>query len=258
MPRTRPDRVNRSARIDVTTAQRARLILSLGVLNLVLATIALGVGGVGLQQRSEGPARPPVAVVTNPTPTTPGVAPGRSSAPSPGTAGPTAAPSPGTLSPAPTTSPVPTIATGSASPGTVPAATGGPSVTGAPAATPTAAPSATPRPTAARTAQPTAQPTAAPTARATAKPTPKPTAVVAKPGNGTKAKAHPPCPSKYGPPPGHAKTQDPHKPCGNGGGKGGNDKDTAQGGIVLILPLMASATAWAVRPRRLRPRRRAR
>ena len=33
----------------MTPGQRVRLILSLGVLNLVLATIALGIGGVELQ-----------------------------------------------------------------------------------------------------------------------------------------------------------------------------------------------------------------
>ncbi len=52
----------------MTTAQRARLILSLGVLNLVLATIALGIGGVGLQQRNAASGQPPVAVVNNPSP----------------------------------------------------------------------------------------------------------------------------------------------------------------------------------------------
>ena len=52
----------------MTTAQRARLVLSLGVLNLVLATIAIGIGGVGLQQRSEGSGPGPVAVVTTPAP----------------------------------------------------------------------------------------------------------------------------------------------------------------------------------------------
>ena len=52
----------------MTTAQRARLILSLGVLNLVLATIAFGIGGVGLQQRNAASGQPPVAVVNTPSP----------------------------------------------------------------------------------------------------------------------------------------------------------------------------------------------
>ena len=51
----------------MTTAQRARLILSLGVLNLVLATIAFGIGGVGLQQRNAASGQPPVAVVNTPS-----------------------------------------------------------------------------------------------------------------------------------------------------------------------------------------------
>src|SRR5919108_3502555 len=69
-PRARPDRADRSARIVVTASQRARLVLSLGVLNIVLATIALSVGGVELQQRasaSGGPSQ--VAIVPTPAPT---------------------------------------------------------------------------------------------------------------------------------------------------------------------------------------------
>ncbi len=42
----------------MTSSQRVRLILSLGVLNLVLATIALGIGGVELQQQAAASARP--------------------------------------------------------------------------------------------------------------------------------------------------------------------------------------------------------
>ena len=46
----------------MTAGQRVRLILSLGVLNLVLATIALGIGGVELQQRAAASRRPAIAV----------------------------------------------------------------------------------------------------------------------------------------------------------------------------------------------------
>ena len=78
------------------------------------------------------------------------------------------------------------------------------------------------------------------------------------------AKGHPPCPTRFGPPPGHSKTGDPHHSCGNGKGKPGNGtaagqaRKGAQGGIILILPMTLLTAAYAVRPERLRPRRRAR
>jgi hypothetical protein len=68
----------------------------------------------------------------------------------------------------------------------------------------------------------------------------------------------PPCPTKGGPPPGQDKTADPHKPCGKDKEKDKPKDQGSKGGIVLILPLLATGTAWAVRPERLRPRRRAR
>ena len=51
----------------MSPGQRVRLILSLGVLNLVLATIALGIGGVELQQQAEASRRPAdiAAVIRN-------------------------------------------------------------------------------------------------------------------------------------------------------------------------------------------------
>jgi hypothetical protein len=107
-------------------------------------------------------------------------------------------------------------------------------------------PTATDEPTPAPTA---AEPTPAPTAKPTRKPTPAPTAA-----SGGKAKARPPCPSKGGTPPGHAKTDDPHTSCGSGKGKSGGKN----GGIILVLPLLAASVGWVVRPERLRPRRRAR
>ena len=48
---------------------------------------------------------------------------------------------------------------------------------------------------------------------------------------------------------------DPHKPCKDKGTSNGN---SSNGGIFLILPLLATGTAYVVRPERLRPRRRAR
>ena len=68
-------------------------------------------------------------------------------------------------------------------------------------------------------------------------------------------KAKPPCPTEGGPPPGHNKTVDPHKPCKDKGTSNGNGSNS---GIFLILPLLATGTAYVVRPERLRPRRRAR
>jgi hypothetical protein len=85
------------------------------------------------------------------------------------------------------------------------------------------------------------------------------------------AKGHPPCPTKFGPPPGKSKTDDEHKACGKARGhdkdgkgkdtKGGNGKSKGKdtkGGILLILPMTIITAAYAVRPERLRPRRRAR
>ena len=66
----------------MTSAQRARLVLSLGITNLVLATIVLGAGGFELQQRSAA-APPPIAVVPTPSPTT--TAGGPTEAPTPST-----------------------------------------------------------------------------------------------------------------------------------------------------------------------------
>jgi hypothetical protein len=243
----------------VTTGQRARLILSFGVLNIVLATIALGIGGVELQQRaaaSGGPSQ--IAVIATPTPsagstptaeTTPSTPAGEpSSQPQPSVTASTT-PSGSTATPSPSTTPSGIVVSPSPTSGlaSTPAV-----ATPATPANPTAAPTAAPTPQ--RTARPTARPTPAatprPTPKPTAKPTPKPT--VAAGGN---AKAHPPCPNKGGSPPGHAKTDGPHKACGKGKDKGNGGKN---GGIVLILPLLATSVAWAVRPERLRPRRRAR
>jgi hypothetical protein len=39
----------------VTATQRARLIVALGVVNVVLATLALGLGGMELRARSAAP-----------------------------------------------------------------------------------------------------------------------------------------------------------------------------------------------------------
>ena len=67
--RGRTDRAQEEGSIVVTPGQRVRLILSLGVLNLVLATIALGIGGVELQQQAAASQRPAdIAAIPTPTP----------------------------------------------------------------------------------------------------------------------------------------------------------------------------------------------
>ena len=73
------------------------------------------------------------------------------------------------------------------------------------------------------------------------------------------AKGHPPCPTKWGPPPGKSKTDDPDQPCGKANGKGEKKNDKgAKGGIILVVPMTLMTAAYAVRSERLRPRRRAR
>lgn len=234
----------------MTTSQRARLILSLGVLNIVLATIALGIGGFELQQRasaSGGPSQ--IAVVPTASPTGAST-PSAETTQSPSTGEtpsqePPVTPSGQAQTPTPSVTPSATLVSPSATSALASTpAVASPAGPSSPTAAPTPAP--TPRPTARSTPAPTPTPTPKPTA----KPTPKPTVAA-----GAKAKARPPCPNKDGSPPGHAKTNDPHKACGKGKDKGSGGKN---GGIVLILPLLATSVAWAVRPERLRPRRRAR
>ena len=259
----------------MTSAQRARLIVSLGIVNFVLASIVLGAGGFELQQRSAG-SPPPVAVVPTPTPTTSTSGPTGAPTPTPtGTATPPGASA--TPTPAPSVSPTPLIPgatptlapAGSGTPPTQPTPFPEPTQSTAKTPAPTAAQTArpTPRPTAQPTPRPTAQPTARPnpkptprpTARPTPKPTPKPTQVVARPTKA--AKGHPPCPTKFGPPPGQDRTDDPHHPCGKGKGNettASKNKKGVEGGIILIVPLTALTAAWATRPARLRLRRRAR
>jgi hypothetical protein len=91
----------------VTAAQRLRLVLALGVINLILATVALSVGITGIQSppATAGGSTPPVAFVSpaptgaTPTSTTPTTPPGP-------TENPPATSTPGTPeSPAPTVEP---------------------------------------------------------------------------------------------------------------------------------------------------------
>jgi len=68
---------------------------------------------------------------------------------------------------------------------------------------------------------------------------------------------HPPCPTKWGPPPGHSKVGGKHHPCGKAKGQSTSGKGT-KGGIILVLPMTLMSAAYAVRPQRLRLRRRSR
>jgi hypothetical protein len=208
----------------VTSAQRARLVVALGVLNLVLASLALAVG------------------ISAPTQPIPGVAAAPSSTP----AGPVSLPPVETPPPVRTPSPGPTE---SAPPAPPPSAT--------PEATPTTEPSVTPVPigvvivanrppatpdptTPAATPDPTARPN--PTDPPKPPPSTKPPKPSPTPKPAVKPQAHPPCPGSVDGPPGHSKGQPWEKPCGkgNGGDKGnGNTK----GGVIIVLPLALSAAA---------------
>jgi hypothetical protein len=68
---------------------------------------------------------------------------------------------------------------------------------------------------------------------------------------------HPPCPTKWGPPPGHSKVGGEHHPCGKAKGQSTSGKGS-KGGIILVLPMTLMSAAYAVRPQRLRLRRRSR
>lgn len=126
-------------RTDVTGAQRLRLVLALGVVNLVLATVALGVGITGTQQ----PQIAVVAPTAPPTIVTPGA--GSSSGPGATPAGPAASGTPpGRPGPSsePAGQPSPVVVTPSAEPS--PSVAPSPSPTIEPSVQPSAAPSSGP------------------------------------------------------------------------------------------------------------------
>ena len=228
----------------MTTAQRARLVVAMGLLNLILATVALTAGFVG-------PSRPlsDVAAV-------PGTA-----RPSPSAVGPSPV-----ASPAPTVTPVPTSPVGpsvepsvepsaqppvepsvqpsiapSVAPSTSPVASEGPIVAVVP--TPTPPSRGTPSPTAIATARPTVRPTVRPTPR----PTPAPTAV------GRVARPRPPCPGQADGPPGHNKVASPGaRPCTHGTKGHGSGSN----GMVVVLPLALGGLAATIRTRLVRGSRR--
>jgi hypothetical protein len=167
---------------SVTGAQRTRLVLALGALNIILATVALGLAG------SLGPTDQTARVTPTPSVSAPPIAGG-----SPGPSG-----EPTTTEP-PVTEP--TVGPGETPEASGPAASGGPAPTSGPG--PIAAASGTP-------------PTPAPTNAAP--PTPAPTAAPVTP---SKSKAKPPCPAAVEGAPGLAKgAGDASRPCQGGEGKG--------------------------------------
>lgn len=241
----------------MTSVQRARLVVAMGVLNLILATVALTAGAVAPSPPVDGVARqspPPVAVATpgSSTPSEPSASTEPSTSAEPSTATPPAE------TPAATPASEPSVAP-SAEPTPSPTS---PTVALGPSATPepvTGLPKPTPPPVTKPTPKPTPTPPTA-TPHPTPHPTPRPTPTPA-PVHQT-VKARPPCPGDSSGPPGHQKVlPPPGRPCTGGAGNGtshGNGKN----GIVFVLPLgLGSLVAGATRrltSRRAAARRRAR
>ena len=257
----------------MTSAQRARLVLALGVLNLVLASFALAVGIVGPRQPDQGVAgvdrsSPPSSSAPSPgatqsspvaiVPSTPSPSvesgsplPASTSTVEPSAiASPSVEPSPSVVVVAVVPTPTPTTSGAGGSgngPSSQPATTPGPPANPTPAAaTPTPRPTPPPTPTPARATPP---PTPRPTPQATPAPTARP---VTKP-----VRARPPCPGAVDGAPGHNKTGQADRPCkshrhhakGSTGGK-------AKGGFVIVLPQVAGTLLGVGRRRALRPLRR--
>jgi hypothetical protein len=206
----------------------------MGLLNLILATVALTAGFIT-------PARPDhdIAVIgATPAPSpslvipaspaaspTPAGSPGSASEPPPSSVAPSTEPS---IAPSPAPSGEPATSAGP---------TGGPIVAVAPTPTPGSTnPSPSP-------AVPTPRPTHQPTPRPTAQPTAHPTATPA-PVTGKVARPRPPCPGDASGPPGHNKVEPPPgRPCSpKGKGAGGN-------GMVVVLPLALGGLAATIRAR---------
>jgi hypothetical protein len=209
----------------MTSAQRARLVVALGVLNLVLATFALTVGiGVPRPSPDQIANVPSVPPVTLPTPLpSASTQPVATPAPSGPTEPATPAPQPTAVSPS----------VGPASP-----APGGVVIVIRPTSVPIARP----------TAAPTPVPVITPAPVVTPRPTPAPTSppkLAAKPAN------IPPCPDTVDGPPGHHKGDPADRPCGKG--NGGNGAGQTKGGVVIIVPFAIAAGLATLRGRLLRP-----
>jgi hypothetical protein len=232
----------------VTSAQRARLVVAMGLLNLILATVALTAGLIA-------PAQPNGGIAVGPSSQPSAGAPGSSSEPagaspsaSPATSGASASPTPGASESTPpaSASPVPSGEPSASPTESAPTVAQGPTPT--PAVVRTPAPSTTPHstPTPRPTSRPTATPPTPPTPKPTAKPTARPTPVPTATPIGVKAKKPmPPCPTAGGGPPGHNKGEgSTTRPCGskNDRGKGGS-------GVVIVLPLALLGAAATGRRR---------
>jgi hypothetical protein len=228
----------------VTTAQRARLVVAMGVLNLVIGSMAIALAlGMPRQPRvaEQSPPPAPVAVVPSRTPAAP-------------TPGPTAgSPEPSSTAPAEPSPPPPgpPSTVPSSNPGTI--ALGPVSVT---RPTPQTQPTSPP-PTGPPSNPPTTQPTAPPpTAQPTVQP-PKPTPPVPKPTPSPKPVAHknmrPPCPGTVDVPPGKGKVAQADRPCKPSSPPGQDHKS----GVIIgfaVLPLWSVAAAVLAGTRRVRRR----
>jgi hypothetical protein len=191
----------------VTIAQRARLVVVLGILNLVLASLALAVGAFGIPSGRPQPSIDTAAGSPSPSSTPTESTPSTTQTPPapPATNEPPASAEP---SATPTASTVPSASA-------VPVQSQPPLIArpNSPTPDPTARPDPTPRP-----APPTPQPP---------EPTPPPQPVA-------DGKLYPPCPGSVDVPPGKAKGQGHDQPCGKGQGSQGRDS-----GVVIVLPLAA-------------------
>ena len=216
----------------VTKAQRARLVVAMGLLNLILATVALTAGLVA-------PARPSGDIAGNLG--TPGpsltIASPTASEPTPtSSTGTNPEPTPSGVEPSVEPSAAPPLEP-SVEPSTSPAIPTEPPVV---AVIPTPTPGTTPP------SQPPLVSTPRPTARPTAQPTPNPTPSP-EPVSGKVNKPRPPCPGEASGPPGHHKVAPPPgRPCApatsSGNGHGGT-------GMVVVLPLALGGLVATIRTR---------
>jgi hypothetical protein len=255
--------VGRSPSVVVTSAQRARLVVALGLLNLILATVALTAGALAPTRpgpevaggnQSAAPTGAASGSPSVPTATTPASLGSGTSQP-PGPSESTGAVSPSaTPSTEPSASPIgsgPIVAQGP-TPTPAPLGSSPPVLVGqsqSPPPTATPAPTVTPRPTAQPTSQPAPQPTPRPTVKPTPQPTARPTPTPTPAPNVNKVKKpRPPCPSA-GMPPGHNKIPGPvTRPCGSKGGNG-HGRGHGSTGVVFVPPLALVGVATTGRRR---------
>jgi hypothetical protein len=220
----------------VTKAQRARLVVAMGLLNLILATVALTAGLVA-------PARPSGDIAGNlgtPGPSRPVASPSAGEPTAPSSTGANPEPTPSGVAPSVEPSVVPPLEP-SVEPPAEPSAS-----TAIPTEPPVVAVIPTPTAGTTRPSQPPLVPTPRPSVRPTAPPTSNPTPSP-EPVAGKVIKPRPPCPGDASGPPGHHKVvPPPGRPCApptsNGNGHGGN-------GLVVVLPLALGGLAATIRTR---------